>query len=238
LNCYIGFSSLETLAIEQLKLRALCSLLSAQSDGGVTPNNIHDSIQRIERLLKSDSNLKADKFTSTIISQCANITRVSLLLAFIGKLIKEETDLKVITSSSIRGISATIDSPVNGTFKWTVEIGHMIKVRGSFRGPLTPVDRLCLRVKYGIDQSQLFFVKEDDLTRVDEQKWTFETKVRLTSSKTWSPAVKFDIQLCWVFNQTCFLGEIDANPEMNLLKLDARSYDGSSRNPSSVTHLC
>ena len=76
-----------------------------------------DSIQRIERLLKSDSNLKADKFTSTIISQCANITRVSLLLAFIGKLIKEETDLKVITSSSIRGISATIDSPVNGTCK-------------------------------------------------------------------------------------------------------------------------
>ena len=66
----------------------------------------------------------------------------------------------------------------------------MIKVRGSFRGPLTPVDRLCLRVKYGIDQSQLFFVKEDDLTRVDEQKWTFETKVRLTSSKTWSPAGK------------------------------------------------
>ena len=77
-----------------------------------------DSIQRIERLLKSDSNLKADKFTSTIISQCANITRVSLLLAFIGKLIKEETDLKVITSSSIRGISATIDSPVNGTCKF------------------------------------------------------------------------------------------------------------------------
>ena len=70
-----------------------------------------DSIQRIERLLKSDKELKPDKFTATIISQCAHITRVSLLLAFIGKLIKEETDLKVITSGSISGIHGTIDSP-------------------------------------------------------------------------------------------------------------------------------
>ena len=70
-----------------------------------------DSIQRIERLLKSDKELQADKFTATIISQCAHITRVSLLLAFIGKLIKEETDLKVITSGSISGIHGTIDSP-------------------------------------------------------------------------------------------------------------------------------
>ena len=77
--------------------------------------------------------------------------------------------------------------------KWTVEIGHMIKVMGSFHGPLTPVDRLCLRVKYGIDQSQLFFIKEDDLTRVDEQKWTFETKVRLTSSKIWSTCGKLEL---------------------------------------------
>ena len=50
--------------------------------------------------------------------------------------------------------------------------------------------------------------------------------------------VKFEIELCWVFNQNCFLGEIDGNPESNLLKLDHRSFEGSSRHPSSVVNLC
>ena len=126
-------------------------------------------------------------------------------------------------------------------------------MRGSFRGPISPIDRLCLLVKYGIDKSAAFFVKENDLQRNDEQKWSFETPVRLLSSKIWSPAgklfdcklesnifssVKFEIELCWVFNQNCFLGEIDGNPESNLLKLDHRSFEGSSRHPSSVVNLC
>ena len=203
---------------------------------------------------------------STIISQCGNITRVSLLLAFIGKLIKEETSLKVITSGSIRGIQATIESPSSSancklwpripfypvSVKWTVGIGHTIKVRGSFRGPISPIDRLCLLVKYGIDKPAAFFIKEADLQRVDDQKWSFETPVRLLSSKIWSPAgkapfyvqnqpfclVKFEIELCWVFSQNCFLGEIDGNPASNLLKLDHRSFEGSSRHPSSVVNLC
>ena len=67
------------------------------------------------KILKKEENLNFCELLvileSTIISQCGNITRVSLLLAFIGKLIKEETSLKVITSGSIRGIQASIESP-------------------------------------------------------------------------------------------------------------------------------
>ena len=74
--------------------------------------------------------------------------------------------------------------------KWTVGIGQSVKVRGSYRGPMSPVGRMCIRVKYGIDDSAVFNIRQDELDQIDDEKWSFETVVRLCSNKVWSPSGK------------------------------------------------
>jgi len=248
LNLNSGLSSEEILKIEQFKLRSLSSILALQSRDGsnqdfsneerVRPNHIQDSILRIEKISKEEQ-LKTDSFTTTIIRECKNINRESLLLAFIEKLIKDEIELSVITSSSTSGISGRIKTPVSGSsFKWVMSIGQQVTMTGSIFSPIWPFDRICIRVRYGIKSKELFFLKTEDLKQIKDGQYDFETKIKFFSSKLWSSSVKVQVDLCWIFKQNCFLGEMERNPENGLLVLDRTNYDCTSRVPNSTVNIC
>ena len=50
--------------------------------------------------------------------------------------------------------------------------------------------------------------------------------------------VKVQVDLCWIFKQDCFLGEMERNPENGLLVLDRMHYDCNSRVPNSTVNIC
>jgi len=162
-----------------------------------------------------------------------------LLLAFIEKLIKDEIELSVITSSSTSGISGQIKTPVSGSsFKWVMSIGQQVTMTGSIFSPIWPFDRICIRVRYGIKSKELFFLKTQDLKQIKDGQYDFETKIKFFSSKLWSSSVKVQVDLCWIFKQDCFLGEMERNPENGLLVLDRTHYDCNSRVPNSTVNIC
>jgi len=245
LNLNYDLSNGEILKIEQFKLRSLSSLLALQSretnsdiEFRVRPNHIQDSILRIEKIIKTDD-LETDGFTTTIIRECKNINRESLLLAFIEKLIKDEIELSVIISSSTKGISGVIKSPAPGSnFKWVMSIGQSVTVSGTVNCPVVPFDKICLRLRYGIKHKELFFPQMTHFTRKSSDEYDFETKIKFYSDKIWSSTVKVQFELCWVFEQSCFLGEMDRNPENGLLLLDKTHYDCTSRVPNSTVNIC
>jgi len=240
LNLYVGLSSSEILKIQQLKLRALCSLFvsNQNQNESIKPAHIQELISKIESNAKL-YNLSTDKFTTTIIRECKNVTRHSLLLAFLEKLINEKFELSVIQSRSTQGISGKIVSPAStSTFKWVVSIGQMVKISGQVKSPVNPINKLCIRVAYGIEKTGLFFIQFKNLTKLRENEYEFQIQVPFSSNQVWPTAVKIDVELCWVYGQSIFLGEMDQNPDKGLLTLHRTKFECSSRLPNTTVRIC
>jgi hypothetical protein len=94
------------------------------------------------------------------------------------------------------------------------------------------MDRLVFRVRYGIGKFSLFFIKENDLRKVDDNEYELTRQIELVSKIIWASPVRVDVQLCYLFRQDCFLGESHSNPVKSLLLLDSISLECTSRQPN------
>ena len=54
--------------------------------------------------------------------------------------------------------------------------------------PISPIDKLVIRIDYGIEKSKKFFLKFHHLTRLNEKDYQFEISVPFSSDRVWSTA--------------------------------------------------
>ena len=93
------------------------------------------------------------------------------------------------------------------------------------------------RVRYGIAKDELFFLNSTHLRRTGHNEYEVERQIELTSRIVWPAAVRVDVELCWTFNQQCFLGESQQNPRNGLITLDKISLDCFARQPNGSVSL-
>ena len=100
-----------------------------------------------------------------------------------------------------------------------------------------PQGKLVFRVRYGIGKHTLFFISSSNLRRIDQNEFELTREIELKSKVVWLNPVRVDVELCWIFDQSCFLGESHSNPVKGLLLLDKISLECSARLPNGSVSL-
>ena len=152
--------------------------------------------------------------------ECGQVTRESLFLALLGGLLTDpemgKISLTTIQTSEIERLSAEIIQTNTGVMSWVITIGHMETFRAKIFSPFSIEKNLVFRVRYGIGEEALFFVTTDHIKKTGEKTFEVSRPIELTSKTVWQTNVKVQVELCWKFDQTCFLGETHSNPRKGI----------------------
>jgi len=84
---------------------------------------------------------------------------------------------------------------------------------------------------------KLFFISSSHIRRTGLNEYELNREIELVTKVVWNNAVRVDVELCWKFEQACFLGESHSNPIKNLLMLDKISLECTARQPNGNVSL-
>ena len=63
-----------------------------------------------------------------------------------------------------------------------------MKISGQVKSPVNPINKLCIRVAYGIEKTGLFFIQFKNLTKLRENEYEFQIQVPFSSNQVWPTA--------------------------------------------------